>query len=176
MSGRILVVDDVWDMRDLLRELLASEGYEVVATETGRAAVHVIDEDKTIKLALLDVNLPDYSGVDLMNALRHRQPDLKVIFITGNRKKEDVIKALKSGANDYLVKPIEPAQVLQKVKVQLGGAASDRGYAVAKVNMPVTVLGMPFELILTCVELSEVGCRVLSAMPLRKSARCLTCK
>ncbi len=103
--GKILVVDDEYLIRWTLCEALRGWGYEPLETETVRGALAVFDAEAP-QAVLLDINLPDGSGLDVLRALRQRQPDAVVLMITANVLLDDTIAALRGGAYDFIGKPI----------------------------------------------------------------------
>lgn len=102
---KILIVDDEQLIRWSLTEALRSWGYSSVEAETGAAALPAFDAEQPAAV-LLDVNLPDGSGLDVLREIKRRQPDAVVIMITGNVLVADTIAALRGGAYDFIGKPI----------------------------------------------------------------------
>src|SRR5947199_2923416 len=102
---KILIVDDEQLMRWALTEALRSWSYASVEASTGAAALAVFDTEQP-SAVLLDVNLPDGSGLDVLHEIKRRQPDAVVIMITGNVQVSDTIAALRGGAYDFIGKPI----------------------------------------------------------------------
>jgi len=105
-APRILVVDDERSMRELLSIVLAREGYQVVAAETGRQALQVL-ERQPIDLLISDIKMPDMSGVDVLRAAREADHDVAGIMITAFASTETAVEALRLGASDYLTKPFD---------------------------------------------------------------------
>ena len=102
---KILIVDDEQLIRWTLMEALRTWGYASVEASTGTAALAVFDAEQPAAV-LLDVNLPDGSGLDVLREIKRRQPDAVVIMITGNVQVSDTIAALRGGAYDFIGKPI----------------------------------------------------------------------
>jgi DNA-binding NtrC family response regulator len=102
---KILIVDDEQLIRWSLTEALRSWGYSSVEAETISAALSAFDMEQPAAV-LLDVNLPDGSGLDVLNGIKQRQPDAVVIMMTGNVLVADTIAALRGGAYDFISKPI----------------------------------------------------------------------
>src|SRR5438128_3652747 len=102
---KILIVDDEQLIRWALTEALRSWSYASVEASTGAAALAVFDTEQP-SAVLLDVNLPDGSGLDVLREIKRRQPDAVVIMITGNVQVSDTIAALRGGAYDFIGKPI----------------------------------------------------------------------
>ena len=102
---KILVVDDEKMIRWSLGEALRGWGYEPIEAETANAALANFDAEPP-SAVLLDINLPDGSGLDVLRKIRHRQPDAVVIMITANVLVDETIAALRGGAYDFIGKPI----------------------------------------------------------------------
>lgn len=118
----ILVVDDDRDTRELLREVLSEEGYNVVTSSSGEEALQV-GKQECFDLIISDMKLgPDLSGLDVLRAYKTLQPESEVILITAFGTMETAIEALKGGAFDYLSKPFKIDELL----VQVGRALENR--------------------------------------------------
>jgi DNA-binding NtrC family response regulator len=102
---RVLVVDDEKMIRWSLGEALRGWGFEPVEADTAAAALAAFEADPPAAI-LLDINLPDGSGLDVLRRMRHRQPDAIVIMITANVLVDETIAALRGGAYDFIGKPI----------------------------------------------------------------------
>jgi DNA-binding NtrC family response regulator len=102
---KILVVDDEKMIRWTLGEALRGWGYEPIQAETATAALAAFDADQPAAI-LLDINLPDGSGLEVLRQIRHRQTDAVVIMITANVLVDETIAALRGGAYDFIGKPI----------------------------------------------------------------------
>ncbi len=102
---KILVVDDDSMIRWTLTEALRGWGYDPIEASTVSAALHAFDTEQPV-VVLLDINLPDGSGLDALKEIKHRQPQALVIMITANVLVEDTIAALRNGAYDFIGKPI----------------------------------------------------------------------
>ncbi len=104
MAGeKILVVDDDPVILGVLSRFFRQRGYEVTATGTGREALECLG-DGQLSLAILDLNLPDASGLDLLRSVKTASPDTEVILFTGLAELDSAVAALRLGAYDYLVK------------------------------------------------------------------------
>jgi DNA-binding NtrC family response regulator len=102
---KILIVDDEPLIRWALTEALRSWSYASAEASTGAAALAMFETEQP-SAVLLDVNLPDGSGLDVLREIKRRQPDAVVIMITGNVQVADTIAALRGGAYDFIGKPI----------------------------------------------------------------------
>jgi len=117
---RILVVDDNEANRGLLARRLRNKGYVVETVESGKRALAMVEQEH-FDLLLLDVMMPEISGFDVLKTLRESRSvsDLPIIMATALDASEDIVKALKLGANDYVTKPLDFAVVLARVGTQL---------------------------------------------------------
>jgi two-component system, NtrC family, response regulator AtoC len=118
---RILVVDDEKMIRWSLGEALRGWGYEPVQAETATAGLAAYEAEQPAAI-LLDINLPDGSGLEVLRQVRHRQPDAVVIMITANVLVDETIAALRGGAYDFIGKPInlEELQVAIRNGIEAG--------------------------------------------------------
>src|SRR5947209_16302 len=105
LKDKILVVDDEQMIRWTLSESLRGWGYAPVEAETVAASLKAFEAEQPAAV-LLDINLPDGSGLDVLREIKHRQPDAVVIMITANVLVDDTIAALRGGAYDFISKPI----------------------------------------------------------------------
>ncbi len=104
MAGKkILLADDDQQLRETLQEFLADQKYEVTAVADGYEAIAALKEQE-FGLALLDLMLPGYSGLEILSHLKAHTPDTEVILFTGHAGLESAVQALRLGAYDYLVK------------------------------------------------------------------------
>lgn len=117
MKTRILVVDDEKAITDLVGIYLKNEGYEVTLCYTGADAAHAIMSTE-FDLAVLDIMLPDIDGFELLRAIR-RDHTYPVIMLTARDSQSDKIDGLTLGADDYVVKPFRPLELVARVKAQL---------------------------------------------------------
>jgi CheY-like chemotaxis protein len=122
--GKVLVVDDEPEVRQVLLEFLASRGYDVTAAAGGAEAVALVE---TIKpdLVLLDVAMPSMDGVETLKRIVALEPGLAVIMVTANADIGITSKLLALGAVDYVPKPFDLDYLDQAVSIQVT-AAQDR--------------------------------------------------
>ena len=111
-SPKILIVDDNDLMRTLLRGILRSEDYPTVSeARNGIVALDAIAKDKP-DIVFLDVIMQEMDGIETLQNIKERYPDIAVIMITGNPSKENVEESIQSGASGFIVKPFNSAKVL----------------------------------------------------------------
>ena len=117
---KVLIVDDSQIMRRIIVGLLKKAGVEDVAEAAdGKEALDLLSQDKQIGLVLLDWNMPVMSGIDTLRSIRTTNRTLPVVMITTESEKERVVEAIKAGANDYLLKPFRPDDILCKLQKHL---------------------------------------------------------
>jgi DNA-binding NtrC family response regulator len=102
---RVLVVDDDADVGDLMRDALGRWGYDVALAASGRDAVELISH-QIFDAALVDIWMPEMDGLQVLDEIKRHDPAIEVVMMTGNPMVETAVQALKSGAYDYLIKPL----------------------------------------------------------------------
>jgi DNA-binding response OmpR family regulator len=148
----ILLVEDDQDLATGLAEALRKEGLAINHVGTGKAALHVISAE-TPEIVILDLGLPDKDGLEVLRQLRREHRELPVLVLTARDSLGDKVAGLDSGADDYLAKPFEMAELLARLRV-LGrriGTSSSNVISIGSVsldtsNQTVTVNGVPTEL------------------------------
>ena len=122
---RILVVEDEPALLSYLVPLLERHGYEVESATTGADALQRVDE-RPPDLVLLDVGLPDVSGLDVCAEIRRRPGYLPVVMLTGLDSREDELRAFAVKADDYVTKPVDAETLLARLRAVLRLAAVAR--------------------------------------------------
>ena len=127
MNELILIVDDETGILTTLSQILADEGYRTVTTTSGEEALHLFREQRP-DVVFLDIWLPDWDGLETLQALRDVDPTAMVIMMSGHGTSETAVKAIKMGAHDYLEKPLSYDRTVKAVEEALAskkqGAAS----------------------------------------------------
>ena len=118
---RILIAEDDRISRRLLEMTLKRLEFEVILTENGAQALEVINGPDAPQLAILDWMMPEMDGVEVCKAIRAQPRDkyTYIIFLTARGQKKDIITALESGADDYLIKPFDPQELRSRLQVGL---------------------------------------------------------
>ena len=119
MAHKILIVEDDEMQRQILSTLLERRlNYKALQASNGREGLDILECDScnTIKLAVLDLNMPVMNGFELLDIIRQRYPAIPVIMVTGNNDIEIATKAIKMGAIDFLTKPYERERICVSVK------------------------------------------------------------
>ncbi|HVM25653.1 MAG TPA: sigma-54 dependent transcriptional regulator [Candidatus Limnocylindrales bacterium] len=111
----VLVVDDESDIRSLLSDLLAEEGYQIRTAGTGAEAIAEVANELP-DLVMMDVKLPDQDGIAVLKQLKREHPDLEVIVMTAFGGSSTAIKAMEHGAYDYVTKPFDIDDLLATLK------------------------------------------------------------
>jgi DNA-binding NtrC family response regulator len=112
---RILVVDDDQDSCELVEKILKKEGYRVSTLTDGRKVEEELRKND-IHLAIIDLKMPDISGLDVVDTIRHQDSDCAVILMTGYATLDSAVSALRGGVVDYLRKPVREDELLGAVR------------------------------------------------------------
>jgi CheY-like chemotaxis protein len=122
--AKILIVDDEESIRDLIKEVLSSEGHEFHLAAGGAQAFEILRR-KPVDLAIVDRNMPGMTGIEVVQLIRQnpKTSSVKVLMCTGSSVTKEIDEAFAAGADDYVLKPLNFAQLLAKVAKALGTAA-----------------------------------------------------
>jgi phosphate regulon transcriptional regulator PhoB len=120
MASRVLIAEDEPDIRDLLAFHLERDGYEVARARTGAEALRQV-RDRRPDLLILDLMLPEIDGLEVCRRLRQQTEtsQLPIVMLTAKGDEVDRIVGLEVGADDYIVKPFSPKEVLARVRAVL---------------------------------------------------------
>ena len=119
MKEKILVLEDEIGIRSFVSINLKREGYEIIEAGTGAEAIEKINENNDISIALLDVMLPDMSGIEVCKYIRQKFDQVGIIMLTAKAQEEDKLEGFISGADDYIVKPFSIKELLVRVAALL---------------------------------------------------------
>jgi DNA-binding response OmpR family regulator len=159
-GGTILLVEDEEDIATLVRTYLEKDGFRVIWAARGVEGLLALDQND-IRLAILDLQLPDADGLDLCRAIRDRSR-LPIVIVTARDEEIDRITGLELGADDYVTKPFSPRELVARVRAVLRRAepeAEDRlvtagdvvleheGRTVTVAGSQVELTGMEFDLL-----------------------------
>lgn len=122
--SKVLVADDDPDIRELVRFKLEQAGHEVVAAADGDAAIDAVRHQGPFDLAILDIMMPRRTGLEVCEALRVAETtrNLPVLLLTAKAQESDVERGFAVGADDYIVKPFSPRELMSRVTVALARA------------------------------------------------------
>lgn len=120
MAQRILIVDDAPIIRLMLKDILVEHGYDVV--DEGSDGNEGVEKFKSLRpdLVTMDITMPEKSGIEALAEILEIDPKAKVIVITAIEQRESLMKAIKVGASDYIVKPFETDRVISAIKKAFG--------------------------------------------------------
>ena len=117
----ILVVDDDESHLMMVRQMLLSKGYSVLAASTGEEGLQIVKSQKP-DLVLLDVIMPGIKGRDVCKAIKEDEEtkDIPVVFLTAKDSEDDIAAEIEVGASAHLTKPVDPSQMIQTIEEVLG--------------------------------------------------------
>lgn len=118
METRLLLVEDDAFLRDGLCEMLRREGYAVDCAESCREARRLVTEN-SYRLIILDIMLPDGSGLDLCTAWRSSGCHTPILFLTARDEEVEIVRGLDAGGDDYVTKPFRLAELLSRIRALL---------------------------------------------------------
>lgn len=113
-SKSILIVDDEYNLRTTLTWILQRAGYTTRSASSGQEALNHLRHGK-FDLVFMDLKMPGMDGLQLLPEIRLLDPDLPVLVLTANGSLETAVEALRTGAYGYLLKPIEPEQIITRL-------------------------------------------------------------
>ncbi len=125
-SGTVLVVDDDPDIQEVLRDRLESLGYRVLVAASGKEGLDLL-EKQSPQLLLLDIEMPDMNGLEVLKEIRKREYDVTVVMITAYGTIERAVQAMREGAYDFIPKPFEPDHIGLTVRKALEREKLKRG-------------------------------------------------
>jgi two-component system chemotaxis response regulator CheY len=115
---RAIVVDDSRAMRLILRRIVAQLGFEVIEAEDGREALAALaGEEEVPQLALIDWNMPNMNGLELVSAIRAdaRLREMTLVMVTTESEQSQIVRALAAGAHEYVIKPFTSGAMVEKL-------------------------------------------------------------
>jgi len=124
---RLLVIEDEKGIANFLRDGLTEEYFAVDIAYDGKSGLQMALSNE-YDLLLVDWMLPGLSGIEIVREIRKTNPTIPVIFLTARDTIDDTIFGLESGANDYIKKPFQFAELLARIKVQLRTKTTESGY------------------------------------------------
>lgn len=133
-QARILFVEDDADVVSLLAFLAEQEGLVALSAREPITALEIFENEHPT-LAVVDLNLRPWDGVDLVAELRRRSPTIPIIVLSGRTSEDDKVRALDSGADDYVVKPFGPRELVARIRAHLRRAA----YAAQEPPLPAVL-------------------------------------
>lgn len=111
---KILICDDEEGIRESFK-LILGEKYDLVFTNSGKECLEQLEKAKDVGLVLIDIKMPKQNGIEITREIKRLHPNIKVIIVTGYASTEIAQEATLAGADDYIVKPFESKNILQKI-------------------------------------------------------------
>ncbi|QPZ37303.1 MtrAB system response regulator MtrA [Paramicrobacterium chengjingii] len=139
MNPRILVVDDDTALAEMIGIVLRSEEYEPIFCSDGASALAEFRQEKP-DLVLLDLMLPGIDGIEVCTQIR-QDSGVPIIMLTAKSDTADVVRGLESGADDYIVKPFNPKELVARIRTRLRPASESTQEALEIADLSVDVAG-----------------------------------
>lgn len=115
MGKRILFLEDEPVIQDVLAEYMKMQGYDVYSAADGEEAVKALTEDR-FDMAVLDIMVPKISGMEVLDFIRGKYPDMAVIMLTALGDEQTQVRAFNAYADDYVIKPVSPIILLKRME------------------------------------------------------------
>ncbi len=120
--GRILIIEDDMDIREILKAQLEQGGYQVIEAKDGQEGIDLMKKGSNllqVGLIITDIRMPKVNGVEAIDYIKANAPSIPIMVITGYPDTELAVQLLQRGVKDYLVKPVEKDNLLSKVSAIL---------------------------------------------------------
>jgi two-component system, OmpR family, response regulator MtrA len=117
LKGRVLIVDDDAALSEMLTIVLRNEGFEPLVCATGDRAIGMVREHRP-ELVLLDLMLPGKDGIDVCREIR-AESGVPIVMLTAKNDTVDVVLGLESGADDYIIKPFKPKELVARIRARM---------------------------------------------------------
>jgi DNA-binding NtrC family response regulator len=115
MAEKVLIVDDDKDFLAIMAERMQNRGMEVATAESAAEAIRML-EDESFDAVLLDLMMPEMGGIEALQIMKRKQPEVQVIFLTGHPSVSKGVEAMKLGAMDFIPKPVDLRELTEKIK------------------------------------------------------------
>jgi DNA-binding NtrC family response regulator len=114
MPEKVLIVDDDKAFLQILAERMQNRGMEVSTAESAAEALKMLEKE-SFDAVLLDLMMPEMGGIEALQIMRKKQPDVQVIFVTGHPSVSKGVEAMKLGAMDFIPKPVDMNELTEKI-------------------------------------------------------------
>jgi DNA-binding NtrC family response regulator len=114
MTEKVLIVDDDKAFLQILAERMQNRGMEVSTAESAAEALKMLEKE-SYDAVLLDLMMPEMGGIEALQVMRKKQPEVQVIFVTGHPSVSKGVEAVKLGAMDFIPKPVDMAELTEKI-------------------------------------------------------------
>lgn len=115
MAEKVLIVDDDKAFLQILAERMQNRGMEVTTAESAAAALKLLEKE-SYDAVLLDLMMPEMGGIEALQIMRKKQPEIQVIFVTGHPSVSKGVEAIKLGAMDFIPKPVDMSELTEKIQ------------------------------------------------------------
>lgn len=162
---RVLIVEDEAELRQQLMQRLEGAGYAVDVAESGEDGEYIGNEFP-VDIAVVDVGLPNISGIEMIRNLRERGKDFPILILTARGRWQDKVEGLESGADDYLVKPFHMEELEARLKALLRRAAGVAQPTITSGPITLNTTSQEVRLNNTLLELTAYEFKVLEYLML----------
>ena len=119
MKAKILIADDSANMRSILKDLLLRNGFDVAGeAENGKEALELYEKIKP-DVVTLDIMMPEMSGIQALKEIKERYPESRIIMSTSMGQQNLVVEAIRAGAADFFIKPVQAEKVVEAIEKAL---------------------------------------------------------
>ena len=115
MAEKVLIVDDDKAFLQVLSERMQHRGMEVSTAESAAVALQLLEKE-SYDAVLLDLMMPEMGGIEALQIMRRKQPEIQVIFLTGHPSVSKGVEAMKLGAMDFIPKPVDMSELTEKIQ------------------------------------------------------------
>ena len=115
MAEKVLIVDDDKAFLQILSERMRHRGMEVSTAESAAVALQLLEKE-SYDAVLLDLMMPEMGGIEALQIMRRKQPEIQVIFLTGQPSVAKGVEAMKLGAMDFIPKPVDMGELTEKIQ------------------------------------------------------------
>jgi len=115
MAEKVLIVDDDKAFLQILAERMQNRGMEVSTAESAAEALKMLEKE-SYDAVLLDLMMPEMGGIEALQIMRKKQPEIQVIFVTGHPSVSKGVEAMKLGAMDFIPKPVDMSELTEKIQ------------------------------------------------------------
>jgi DNA-binding NtrC family response regulator len=115
MAEKVLIVDDDKAFLQILSERMQHRGMEVSTAESAAVALQLLEKE-SYDAVLLDLMMPEMGGIEALQIMRRKQPEIQVIFLTGHPSVSKGVEAMKLGAMDFIPKPVDMSELTEKIQ------------------------------------------------------------
>ena len=165
MNAKVLVVDDDTALAEMIGIVLRSEGFEPSFCADGSEAVAAFHSSRP-DLVLLDLMLPGMDGIEVCSRIRE-ESGIPIIMLTAKSDTTDVVKGLESGADDYIVKPFNPKELVARIRTRLRPTSSDAAGSLTVGDLTLDVAGHEVRRGTELINLTPLEFELLLALALK---------